>query len=385
MFLKKVIERNPQLIDAAVSFHQQGVILPDTYILDLDMIEENARQMVSTAEENGIELFFMTKQFGRNPYVSKALVKNGIKHAVVVDFREALVMMENDIPLGNVGHLVQIPKHLLKKVMHYGTKYITVYSLDKLKQIDTVASELGITQNVLLRVVSNDDELYEGQYGGFKLEELEALIPHFRELKHVQIKGITSFPCFLYSGDDLDLKETHNVQTINRAKKLLTENGFDLTELNVPSATCSYTIPFIKKIGGTQGEPGHALTGTTPLHAVENLVEKPAMVYVSEVSHQFNGQSYIFGGGYYRRGHLDQVLLTDGTNRSMAKSGSFSNESIDYYLELEKQWPIGLTAIMSFRTQVFVTRSEVAVVKGIQSGKPEIVGIYDSQGKLLRR
>ena len=373
------------MIDAAIKFHQQGSILPDTYILDLDVIEENARQMVSTAEENGIELFFMTKQFGRNPYVSKALVENGIKHAVVVDYKEALVMMEHNIPLGNVGHLVQIPKHLLKKIIRYGTKYITVYSLEKLKQIEEVAKELGVTQNVLLRVVSDDDELYEGQYGGFKIEELEDLIPSFRELQHAQIKGITSFPCFLYSQDDLDLKETHNVQTINSARKLLQENGFNIPELNVPSATCSYTIPFIKRIGGSQGEPGHALTGTTPLHAVENLVEKPAMVYVSEVSHQFKGQSYIFGGGYYRRGHLNHVLLADGKTRSLAKACSFSNESIDYYLGLEKEWPIGLTTIMSFRTQVFVTRSEVAVVKGIQSGKPEIVGIYDSQGKLMRR
>ncbi|MDN4592478.1 hypothetical protein NWF35_00825 [Polycladomyces subterraneus] len=40
---------------------------------------------------------------------------------------------------------------------------------------------------------------------------------------------------------------------------------------------------------------------------------------------------------------------------------------------------------MAFRTQVFVTRSDVAVVKGLSSGKPELVGIYDSLGKEISR
>ena len=35
---------------------------------------------------------------------------------------------------------------------------------------------------------------------------------------------------------------------------------------------------------------------------------------------------------------------------------------------------------MAFRYQIFVTRSDVVLVKGIQSGKPEIIGVYDSLG-----
>jgi predicted amino acid racemase len=36
---------------------------------------------------------------------------------------------------------------------------------------------------------------------------------------------------------------------------------------------------------------------------------------------------------------------------------------------------------MAFRFQIFVTRSDVVLVKGIQEGCPGIVGIYDSQGR----
>ena len=37
--------------------------------------------------------------------------------------------------------------------------------------------------------------------------------------------------------------------------------------------------------GATQVEPGHGLTGTTPLHAIADLPERPAVVYLTEVSH----------------------------------------------------------------------------------------------------
>ena len=37
--------------------------------------------------------------------------------------------------------------------------------------------------------------------------------------------------------------------------------------------------------GATQLEPGHGLTGTTPLHARTALPERPAMLYLTEVSH----------------------------------------------------------------------------------------------------
>ena len=44
-------------------------------------------------------------------------------------------------------------------------------------------------------------------------------------------------------------------------------------------------LPMLAEAGATQVEPGHGLTGTTPLHAVEDLPEIPAVVYLSEVSH----------------------------------------------------------------------------------------------------
>jgi len=60
-----------------------------------------------------------------------------------------------------------------------------------------------------------------------------------------------------------------------------------------------------------------------------------------------------------------------------------SNESIDYHFGLTKEGMVGDTVIMAFRYQIFVTRSDVVLVEGLEKKKPKIVGIYDSMGRKL--
>ena len=117
MFLKTVMERNQPLVRLGIEWQQNGVILPDTYLLDYDTILENARSIKQAGDANGVQNFFMLKQIGRNPLIARALTDMGYVGAVCVDFREALTMVENQIPLGNVGHLVQIPRAALKKIL----------------------------------------------------------------------------------------------------------------------------------------------------------------------------------------------------------------------------------------------------------------------------
>ncbi|GEL67627.1 YhfX family PLP-dependent enzyme [Marinilactibacillus psychrotolerans] len=385
MFLEMVKKRNPELIDYAVSLHQSGQILPDTYVIDLDKIKENASKMSIEAKKLDIELYFMLKQIGRNPIIANALIEAGIEKAVVVDFKEAKIMMDNHIPIGNVGHLVQLPDHFIKKVMTYGVDYITVYSVEKLRKINEIAEELDIKQKILLRVIDQGDAIYPGQYGGFLLEELEADMTEFKSFEFCDIVGVTSFPCILFNQETKAFEPSHNVITLEKAKHLLEENGFCISEMNVPSATSVKTLPLIKEIKGTQAEPGHALSGTSPMHAEFELEEKPAYVYVSEISHNSKDSSYIYGGGYYPRGNLENVLIDHKANRSETKVKPFPSENIDYYLEIKNRQPIGATAIMAFRTQIFVTRSHVAIVEGLNSGAPQLVGIYDSQGNQIER
>ena len=56
------------------------------------------------------------------------------------------------------------------------------------------------------------------------------------------------------------------------------------------------------------------------------------------------------------------------------------DSSIDYHFELQQNCPVSAAAVMAFRTQFFVTRSRVAVVKGLSQGRPELAGLYSAVG-----
>ncbi|WP_032122551.1 YhfX family PLP-dependent enzyme [Clostridium amazonitimonense] len=385
MFLEKTIERNPNLIKTAFHLHKKGLISPDTYVLDYDMILENALMMKKEADKYGVKLYFMGKQIGRNPLISKALIDMGFEGAVAVDYKDAKRHIENGIKLGHVGHLVQIPRADMEIILSSRPETISIYSIEKAKEISEVAGKLGIIQNITLRVISEGDMLYPAQYGGFYLEELEEAVNSIKNLPNINIYGLTSFPCFLYDDKDKKIKETHNVETVLKAKEILKNIGVNIEQLNLPSASCTESIKLIKGFGGTHAEPGHGLTGTTPYHSDYDSFEKPAMVYVSEVSHNLNSQSYCYGGGYYRRSNLKKALVGNSLEDSkLVNVQEPSLESIDYYFTLEENTKVSDTVIMAFRTQIFVTRSDVAIVKGISTGNPEIIGIYDSQGVKIK-
>lgn len=384
MFLDKTIKTNNSLIQCAFDLHQNGKISPDTYILDLDMIRRNAQMMLNEAREQGVRLFFMTKQIGRNPIVARMLMDMGFDGAVVVDFREAETMIAHGIPIGNVGHIVQIPRQKLKRIIASKPYTITVYSLEKLEEINVVSKELGCIQQVTLRVIGENDFLYPGQYGGFKLNELKDIVEKTKTFENINISGVTSFPCFLYSEEMRDVYPTNNLESVLKAKNILEGLGPRIIHVNLPSSTATRTVRDIKAAGGTHGEPGHGLTGTTPYHRDHEGSELPAMVYVSEISHNLEGLSYAYGGGSYARSHVGKAVVgTAVENMRLVKVIAPPADNIDYYITLVGNQKVSDTVVMAFRSQIFVTRSHVAVVKGISTGEYEIAGIYDAQGRKL--
>lgn len=385
MFLKKVIEKDPKLVETGLRFIEQGKILPDTYLIDVDIFLKNAKEMLEEASSQGIDLYFMLKQVGRNPYLAKKLVELGYRGAVAVDFREAQILMENGIPICNVGHLVQVPKGVLRQIVSYGPDFITVFSLEKIREINNEAKKLNKVQPLLLKVIGPEDLIYSGQTAGFHLEELPQVIQEIKSLDHIKVGGITSFPCFLIDEEEGSPKPMKNLQTLLNARKILEEEGITNINVNAPSATCISTLKEMKNYPEiTSAEPGHGLTGTTPLHAQSDEPEIPCVIYMSEVSHNYNGHAYCYGGGHYRRSHIKRALvgisLQEGT---ICKVTPPDLPCIDYYFELDREFPVSTPVCMAFRFQVFVTRSHVVLVEGIQSGEPKIVGEYDSQGRRI--
>ena len=182
MFVKRLQKDNPKFIDAMVRLQQAGKLLPDSYAVDMEQFRANGKAIADSAKAKGIKLYFMLKQIGRNPVLAQELVKLGYDGAVVVDFKEAQVMMRHNIPIGNVGHLVQIPEGMVKEVVAYGPEVITVYTADKVRSISRAAAALGKEQKILIRVFGDGDMIYPGQTAGIHLKDLTAFVETVRNM-----------------------------------------------------------------------------------------------------------------------------------------------------------------------------------------------------------
>ena len=397
MFLRATSRRNPTLIKAAVEFHQQGIIPPNTYLVDLDTFKDNVRKVVSTAKVYGLSLYHMTKQQGRNPILAKAAEEAGLEKIVAVDFAEAKALYRHGARMGHLGHLVNIPKHMIPVALKMQPEVITVYSLDKAKQIAEVAEALGICQELLVRVYNESDTYYPSQIGGIPLEDLADSVKKINSLPGVKVAGLTNFPCILFNYEKQIPEATPNLYTLQEAAELLQRTvHIELKQINAPSLTCAATIPLLAEAGATHGEPGSCLTGNTPLHAFDDeQPEIPAMGYVSEVSHVLYGKGYAFGGGFYPRGRFKEALV--GENPETIISSKLQVEPdppevIDYHGTLvigeQKNIKPGDTVVYAFRAQVFVSRSYVGVVEGLHSGSKEkwrLVGLHNQLGYEVNR
>jgi predicted amino acid racemase len=381
MFVNMIEKRNRALLETTFKLHQEGLIEPDTYVVDVDSYLENAKLILEEAKKHNIHLYFMLKQIGRNPFLAKELVKLGYEGAVVVDFKEAKVMMKHNVPISNVGHLVQPCKSLIQKLVDYKCEYFTVYSVEKTKDINDCAKKSGVVQKLLLRVYDDNDMIYSAQTAGIHLKDLKSVVAQIKELKNVEIKGVTSFPCFLYDQEKDDTEPTNNLYTVLKANEILSELGINVENINAPSTTSVNTICKMVEYNVTSGEPGHGLSGTTPIHATKIQPEIPCVIYLSEISHNFMGNAYAFGGGHYRRSHIENALVgLSADDYKKVKVIKPVDDSIDYHFGLNEECNINDTVIMAFRFQIFVTRSNVCLIQGISSNKPKIVGVYNSLG-----
>jgi predicted amino acid racemase len=390
MFLSTLRRRNPQLLEAAIALHQSGDVPANSTVLDLEAIERNSRALASTAAEFGLRPFAMTKQIGRNPDAIAAILAGGIQTAVAVDLECGLAVAAGGMRVGHLGHLVQIPRSRVDEGAALAPDYWTVFSLEKAQEVAAAARRTGRVQRVLARVTSGGDRFYRGHEGGFAARDVVAVADTLDAIEGLEFAGITSFPTMLFDPDTQRVRPTPNLGTLLSARNELEGAGRTGVEMNTPGTTSSSILGELAAAGATQIEPGHGLTGTTPLHAVQDLVEEPAIAYVSEVSHLHNGDAYVFGGGLY----VDPVLGSAPTRALLVPRGGGLDDArelpvdmpapgaIDYYAVLP-QPPVpvtpGDTVVFGFRPQVFVSRSLTVGVSGVGS-RPQAKRAWAANG-----
>ncbi|GCE48266.1 putative amino acid racemase [Thermosporothrix hazakensis] len=382
MFLDAVRKRNPGLIRFAAQLHREGMIPPNTFVIDKGAVRKNAHMIASRAHELGLKLYFMAKQFSYDAEIMEA-IRESIPSAVAVDWMGAEAMMAQQVPVKHVGHLVPIPFHTIPKVMQQARPEVwTVLDLEAAAEVSRIASALNITQPVLLRITG--DDLFPGQEGGFTSKNVQEAAKRIADMPGLEVAGVTSYPCFAWDEQSLSYKPTSNLEHVQIAIERLKAEGFTLKQINLPGNTSRSVLSLVAQYGGTHGEPGHALTGTTPEQSQGHCDEIPATVYVSEISSIAPDQAQVYGGGLYPRAHARGALVGSSVDELVEREPlpiEFPPaQYIDYQCTLKlpegQRVHCGDTVVMSFRFQLFVLRSYRAIVEQDEHGTWKLLSFH---------
>jgi predicted amino acid racemase len=392
--VRRVLEKNPQLVKAAIQLHQTGQVPAGTYVLDLDAIADNARAMAQSARRLGLRVYAMTKQDGHNPYLAKVVLEQGLDGIVAVEAIEANILNRFGLPISHVGHLSNIPRHQVARIVGMNPDAITVFSVEAAKAVSDAAVAQGRTQGLYVRVNKSGDETFAGMVGGWAEDSCVEDIRPILDLPNVEVTGLTMHPCISYSDlDATSVEPTDAFFTMLRAKEAL-EHGLGLNGLRVNcAANCnSVTFEVLARYGATDVEPGSGITGSSLYHLYNDMPERQAQVYVTEVMHEWQGDAYTLGGG------LTWLYSPDEwTPHCMV--GSTFEEAAEHVLPMRLKGVVdyfgacptdgarvrvGDSAVYPLLLpQMFMNRSYVAAVSGISDDAPRLEGLFDSAANEL--
>lgn len=376
MFLNALIERNRALADFAAVAVRNGSVPPGTFLIDLEAVERNARLIAEAAASHDIALYAMSKQVGRNPEVIR-VVSRSIPKWVAVDLTDAMAIRRAGAEVGHLGHLVQPGRSQLATVLELRPEVVTAFSRDLADGLSAVGAVHGRSQGILARIDGSRDGTYPGQEGGIALKELSAFARHVESLPNISLVGTTGYPCLIIRGDHLEVSP--NGRSVLEAAQLLP----NVNQINGPGHTCVEAMPLLANLGFTHAEPGHGLTGTTPMHATRaDLPEQVAVAFATEVSHRLGDDSVaVIGGGFYARSGAENAIVYSARGEVPGRLTPHPSSSIDYYrtLLVDRHVRPGDPVVFAFRFQMFVTRAAIATVAGLPD-RPRVVGLHDPVG-----
>jgi predicted amino acid racemase len=249
MLLERVMEKNPAIVEAAVTLHQRGDIPAGSWLFDLDAVAHNACLIADEAKRLGLTTYLMTKQIGRNPFVTALALHMGLDRTVAVDIQCALLLRRYGLPIGHLGHLNQAPMHEVARAVSMEPDVITVYSVEAARRISAAAGAAGRRQDLLLQVYGPADIFFPGQEGGFPLAGALDAAREIQALPNVRIAGVTSFPVLDYDfSGERELAFNPNMATIREfAGRLRDELGCEITQINAPGNTSLATLAMLRE------------------------------------------------------------------------------------------------------------------------------------------
>jgi predicted amino acid racemase len=180
-----------------------------------------------------------------------------------------------------------------------------------------------------------------------------------------------------------------------RAREALERAGIDVRQVNAAGNTCVATAAMLASAGATHVEPGQAFVGATPGHFFEDLSERPALVYVSEVAYADDDHAYAFASGMvcnattgiWNAVFYDRIMACVGTEPStlaerclwaQPQHYAHSDPSSFMYARIrqgrELRATVGDTVVCGFRTQLYrANNARLAVVEGVSHGAARLL------------
>jgi predicted amino acid racemase len=392
LLLEQTLKRNPQLVEAAFELHQLGAIPAATHLIDLDAVAENARAMATAARAHGLRVYLMSKQNGHNPHMAAVALAQGLDSIVAVEAFAAHMTHRYEQPVGHVGHLANVPLGQVRQIAAMEPELVTVYSHEMAARFSEAAGELGRVQDILIRVTNpEDDGPVRGMVGGWTEAECVDAARRLFELPNVRLAGLTQHSCISYASerDPERATPTAGFFTMLRAKETIErELRLDGLRINCAGNVNSITFGVLAGYGATDVEPGRALTGAAYFHALREMPERPAQLFVTEVSHRWQDQLYVYGGGFawletFGGGYAGPYRGLVGTGFAEAVDDPVEllfRGAVDYHgvcTDVARA-RVGDSAVFALHPQFFIERGYVAAVSGVSCGTPRVEGIFDS-------
>jgi predicted amino acid racemase len=395
--LAKALERNPAMLDAAIRLHQEGAIPPSTHLIDLDAVAHNASVIAEAARRFSLTAFAVTKQDGHEPHMTRLVLDRGFDGVTAVEALQAYRIHRHGFPLGNVGHTSQLPRAEIPRILAMDPQFVTVYTLEAAQHVSEACVALGRTQPLYVTVGRQGDEGTHAElFGGWDEAGCVEGIRPIVSLPNVFIAGIAQHTTIDYPSQDdpYTARPTEAFFTALRARERL-ESALGLDELRINcSGNCNtVTAGVLASYGATDIEPGAALVGSGRFHALLDMPEIPAQVFVSEITHGWAGNAYAIGGGFGFVWDMDGSLapfrgivgrsLEQARRQPLDFLGRPWYDVYGLFHDPEGTATVGDTLLFVHLPQVIMERCYVAAVSGISKQRPTVEALLDSEGTVL--
>ncbi len=201
-------------------------------MINLGVIEKNARKLAVLCHENGVRLVAVTKVTRGDPKVAKAIVKAGAD--VIGDSRLENIQRMKEAGIEKPFMLVRIPMPSEVEEAVKLANIILVSEMETVRKISVEARKLRKIQDVLYMVDVGD--LREGVWYSKAAEEIEKI----KDVSNVRLYGIgTNLGCY---GGVIPDEERMNI-LISVARKLK-EGGLDVPILSGGNTSA---LPLLEK------------------------------------------------------------------------------------------------------------------------------------------